>query len=160
MYAIIPTAMLSSFSLAPKSFYIYSNKSLVISDMDTLKYKIKQIALLSADDQRGCVIDSHPHKLVELCNKYGGVVQCLRTGKKIHVCQNGEALTNWTLVGKPYVHDTVTQYKGEVVLVANGEMYEAPIVHLTNGHSCVTFIRHITDIPEVVELLKHRHYRA
>lgn len=160
MYAIVPTNLLNSFDLAPKSFFIYSNKALVISELDTLKYKIRQIALLAADDQRGCVIDSHPHNLIELCRKYGGVVQCLRTGQKIYVQQNGEALSRWTLVGKPYIFDTVSHYKGVVEFTALDETYEAPIVHLTNGRSCVTFVRHITDIPEIVALLKQRTYRA
>lgn len=159
MYVIIPNILLNSEELSHKCFYVYTNKALVINELDTLKYKIKLLGTVAATDNRGCVIDSHPHDLVQLCNKYGGVVQCLRTGRKIHVCQNGSALETWSMVGKPYQCGDVLQIKGEVLLSSENETYTAPIVHLTNNINCVTFIRHITDIPEVVDILKHRPYR-
>lgn len=160
MYAIIPNTQLNTDEIAHKCFYGYFNKSIQISELDTLKYKVKQIALNAVDDNRGCVIDSHPHDLIKLCNKYGGVVQCLRTGSKIHVNQNGSALSDWHMVGKPYESGDISHIKGNVILQALDETYHAPVVFLTNGVRSVCFIRHITDIPEIIELIKYRHYRV
>lgn len=150
MFVCVPQSQLHTDNISNRT-HIYTTKVLVTERTDSWKVKTAQIGKLASENNRGCILGTSMKELADICTKYGGVIQDIRTGEILLTVQNGSALVDWQIVGK------FVELAGGIKLWFGYVPYknsQIRLFHKRNGRGqSMTFIRHVTDIPEVIELL-------
>lgn len=154
LYAVLPNTLIHRHTVALRS-YILSTKIIATDRSDDWSLKTKKIGLHATEQQRGLLLSNDLAELEALCMKYGGVVQDIRTGDVLCLNRNGYAFDNWTARTKPWrLTESVIMYQGSAMVQGHYVRNEFK----TDGHSTMNFILHISEMPEVIELLGRIHH--
>ena len=153
LFAVVPNAQLIRTTIGSRMF-MWSTKVFVTARDEDWALKTKKLGLHAAELNRGVLLSNDITELEQLAMKYGGVVQCIRTGEIMSLCRNGWAFETWTATSKPFIFDDITLLTGHVVIGDIAVRNE----FRSNGQTTMNYIRHITDAPEVISLLGKHHY--
>lgn len=150
MYVIVPGRPVHHHDVTRKT-HIWSTKTIPLTVNMSFQQRTAAVANYANGHGRGAVLSNNPWMLEDLCHKYGGVVQELRTGKVLGYYTCGHELyTNINLMDIRSIHN-----HGNVSFT-NGIIKNMRVTHITDGIQNILFVSSLTDIPEVIELLGER----
>lgn len=150
MYVIVPNEQIHHHVVSSKS-YIWTTKQIEVTTNMDWRQRTAIIAKIASDYGRGAILSNDPYKLEDLCHKYGGVVQEIRTGRVLGMYTQGYALTsNYHLL------DIKSMHNHKNLSYINGVIKDMRVTSVTDGVQSILFVSCLTDIPEAIELLGQR----
>lgn len=154
LYAVLPNTQIHHHTVSLR-LYMFSTRILETNRDDDWGTKTKKIGQHATEQQRGVLLATDLAELELLCMKYGGVVQDIRTGDVLCMNRNGYAFENWNVTSKPWnLTEHVIMYHGFTDIKGVHVRNEFK----TDGHSSMNFVLHLSEIPEVIELLGRVHH--
>ena len=150
MYAIAPNQQIHHHTVSAKT-YIWATKQVDVNEHMTWQQRTAIIAKMANEHGRGAVLSNDLCQLEDLCHRYGGVVQEIRTGHVLGMYTQGYALYS-----QQDKMDIRSRHIFKNLIYVNGIINDMRVTHVSDGIQNIFFVSCLTDIPEVIELLGER----